>query len=122
MCAFLLLFSGASANRLDSTAPLSVLGVGLGQRVELRVAKRTREDYVPPRGPRAFVGTGQRLGAPVPSFAGSSSEGGSTAVPGAFPSGPAGGSAERPSVQTKFEVDQSKPTTTIQVRLLDGSR
>lgn len=101
-------------------APLSLLNARLGQHVELRVAKRTHEDYVPPQGPRAFVGSGNRLGAPVPN-----APSGSTAMPGDFPSAapsqPAA-SEDRASINTQFEVDQTQPTTSIQIRLADGTR
>ncbi|CAD6962603.1 unnamed protein product, partial [Tilletia controversa] len=55
-------------------APLDVLGVEPNQPVELRVAKRLTEKWSPPPpGPtRAFEGSGQRLGAPVPGDAGPS--------------------------------------------------
>lgn len=96
--------------------------MSLGQPVELRIARRTDEDYQPPpKHPlRAFEGSGHRLGAPVPDFA--------PEIPGAFPV--ASGSShtastptrEPESMQTKFEVDQSKPTTSIQLRLADGTR
>jgi hypothetical protein len=111
--------SQQSVNHPTSTAPLAILGVNPGQRVELRVEKKTSEDYTPPAGVRAFVGTGQRLGAPVPTF---TSEGTSSAMPGGFPAAASGGSTERESVATKFEVDQSQPTTSIQIRLADGTR
>lgn len=44
------------------------MNVNVGQPVELRVARRTDEDYKPPprRPGQAFEGTGNRLGAPVP--------------------------------------------------------
>lgn len=81
----------------------------------------------------AFSGSGNRLGAPVPEVTGSSSgaSGSSSAMPGGFPSAaaaaasasPAASSgAERQSLSTRFEVDQSKPTTSVQIRLADGTR
>ncbi|KAL0066265.1 protein phosphatase regulator [Marasmius tenuissimus] len=104
-------------------APPSILNVQPGEPVELRVQKRTNEDYVPPkRG--AFHGSGNRLGAPVPEVAGSAS---SSAMPGSFPaaspsSSEPPASTTRSSISTVFEVDQSKPTTSVQVRLADGTR
>ncbi|KAK1229739.1 protein phosphatase regulator [Marasmius sp. AFHP31] len=104
-------------------APPSILNVRPGEPVELRVQKRTNEDYVPPkRG--AFHGSGNRLGAPVPEVAGSAS---SSAMPGSFPSASSSSSeppasTTRSSISTVFEVDQSKPTTSVQVRLADGTR
>ncbi|KAF8632704.1 hypothetical protein AX15_001728 [Amanita polypyramis BW_CC] len=107
-------------------APPSILNVHPGQPVELRVAKRTNEDYVPPRTQaRAFGGTGHRLGAPVPTFTGASSSSQTSAMPGSFPSSSPSGarsSEDRESMSTRFEVDQTKPMTSIQLRLADGTR
>jgi len=104
-------------------APPSILNVRAGQRVELRVAKRTQDDYTPPKGTKTFGGTGHRLGGIVPS---GSSSSGSVSMPGSFPSGSrsirASSEAVKPSFATKFEVDQSQPTTSIQIRLADGTR
>lgn len=93
-----------------------------GQHIELRVAKRTHEEYVPPQGPRAWLGTGQRLGAPVPTFAPAD-----TSMPGGFPSSAAAAApvqtgADREGITTRFEVDQTLPTTSLQIRLADGTR
>ncbi|KAF9005204.1 hypothetical protein BDQ17DRAFT_1354033 [Cyathus striatus] len=106
-------------------APPSILNVTPGQPVELRVAKRTEEDYVPPKGSKVFSGAGQRLGAPVPEFSGA----GSSSMPGTFPTSSTLSSTaapppprERESISTRFEVDSSKPTTSVQIRLADGTR
>ncbi|EIM80620.1 SEP-domain-containing protein [Stereum hirsutum FP-91666 SS1] len=123
-------------NEINSgRAPPHILNVRSGEPVELRVAKRLNEEYVaPPKGPAsAFSGSGNRLGAPVPEVTGSSSgaPGSSSAMPGGFPSAvaaaasassTAGSGAERQSLSTRFEVDQSKPTTSVQIRLADGTR
>ncbi|KAF5375951.1 hypothetical protein D9615_008158 [Tricholomella constricta] len=108
-------------------APHSILNIPPGQPVDIRITKRTNEPYMPPQGTRAFAGTGNRLGAPVPNFGESS---GSSAMPGGFPAavsavtaGPSvSAGAERESVTTRFEVDQTKPTTSVQIRLADGTR
>jgi len=105
-------------------APPAILNVRVGQPVELRVARRTEEDYVPsPKRPlAAFEGSGQRLGSPVPVIAGSAA---SQHVPGAFPdSAPAPATPNRSSeaTRTHFEVDFNEPTTSVQVRLADGTR
>ncbi|KAF9555715.1 SEP-domain-containing protein [Agrocybe pediades] len=102
-------------------APLSVLNVRQGQHVELRLTKRLDEDYVPPKGAKIFSGSGNRLGAVVPEVASGSH---SAAMPGGFPStsSPASPPAEKAQINTKFEVDQSQPTTSIQIRLADGTR
>jgi len=106
-------------------APPSILNVLPGQPVELRVAKRTTDDYVPPKR-SAFHGSGNRLGAPVPDIASSSSST-STTMPGSFSSdapvpSSSGSQPERAMGAPKFEVDQSKPTTSVQIRLADGTR
>jgi len=118
-----------------SRAPPSILDVLPGQPVELRVARRTDEDYVStPR--RGFAGSGNRLGGVVPE---SSSAAPVTmpvpqvGMPGDFPaadgSSLAAASAAQPAqtrepenVGTRFAVDQTKPTTSVQVRLADGTR
>ncbi|KAG6908230.1 hypothetical protein DXG01_005623 [Tephrocybe rancida] len=112
-------------NRLRAgQAPPEFLKLRPGQPVDLRIAQRTNEAYVPPRqGPaRAFAGSGNRLGAPVPEFSGAGSS--SQSMPGQFPtSQPAqpAAAAERESMTTRFEVDQSLPTTSVQIRLADGT-
>lgn len=96
--------------------------------MELRVAKRITENYTPPpkRPAASFGGSGNRLGSPAPVL---TSEG---TVPGAFPtstasssgsvSAVAGGGEERQRMNTMFEVDQTLPTTSVQIRLADGTR
>jgi hypothetical protein len=104
----------------DRHAPPAVLNVQPGQHVELRVTKRTDEDYIPPKGAKTFSGAGNRLGAVVPE----PSTSGST-MPGSFPPGtrPAAQSGpDKPLITAKFEVDQTQPTTSIQIRLADGTR
>ncbi|KIM51697.1 hypothetical protein SCLCIDRAFT_1224257 [Scleroderma citrinum Foug A] len=109
-------------------APISVLNVTPGQAVEVVVSKRVSEDYVPERRPvAAFSGTGNRLGSPTPSFNPAAAAG--AAMPGSFPSTnspsvPAAGPPvdERERIDTRFEVDQTQPTTTVQIRLADGTR
>lgn len=103
-------------------APPSLLNVEIGQPVDVRIAKRTHEDYVPPAGTRVFAGSGHRLGAPVPNFASEISS--SSSMPGGFPSSspPPRAPVDRDSLTTRFEVDQTKPTTSVQIRLADGTR
>lgn len=59
----------------------------------------------------------------------SGSRSGSTSLPGSFPTAVANSNDEPPAsrrsaaeVQTQFEVDQSQPTTSVQIRLADGTR
>ena len=97
--------------------------------MELRLAKRITEDYVPPKGTSVFSGSGHRLGAVVPDFS-SGAESSSASIPGAFPVSGATSTQstaqlsniDRGSISTRFEVDQSLPTTSVQVRLADGTR
>ena len=93
------------------------MNVQVGQPVELRVARRINEDYVPPAaGPtQVFSGAGNRLGAPVPPISGTEHP-----MPGRFDDG--AGPSEPQRVATRFEVDQNQPTTSIQLRLVDGTR
>jgi len=112
----------------SSRAPVPVLNVTPGQAVEVVVSKRVNEDYVPERRPvAAFSGTGNRLGSPTPSFTPAAAAG--ATMPGSFPStsspsvpvaGPSVDDRER--IDTRFEVDQTQPTTTVQIRLADGTR
>ncbi|WVF65744.1 hypothetical protein IAT40_000476 [Kwoniella sp. CBS 6097] len=112
-------------------APPSVFGVRYNQRLNVEVAQRRREDYQPPpkKPMKAFGGSGNRLGSPAPEVISSSSP-----MPGGLPQGilvggsgsstPGGGSntGAGTSGQTEFKVDASQPTTSIQLRLGDGTR
>ena len=109
-----------------SHAPPSILNVRTGQHVELRVAKRVNEDYEPPKGTRTFGGSGHRLGGVLPEVGSHASF---SSMPGSFPSGgdvlkvkSSSSEDSKPSFSTKFEVDQTQPMTTIQIRLADGTR
>ncbi|CED82177.1 Protein tyrosine phosphatase SHP1/Cofactor for p97 ATPase-mediated vesicle membrane fusion [Phaffia rhodozyma] len=113
----------------NGTAPLSILNIRPGQQVEVRVQKRLNEEWqpAPPKPRQPFDGTGNRLGAPVPSVASSSSTGSS--MPGSFQSTTAStrsgtGTSASASAETStgFEVDQDKPVTSLQIRLGDGTR
>jgi UBX domain-containing protein 1 len=118
-----------------SRAPPSILDVLPGQPVELRVSRRTEEDYVAiPR--RGFAGSGNRLGGVVPESSAAPAPAPAVpqvGMPGAFPvavgSSSAASSTSQPartreleSADTRFAVDQTKPTTSVQVRLADGTR
>ncbi|KAJ7214947.1 SEP-domain-containing protein [Mycena pura] len=95
-------------------APPSILNVRPGQRVDVQVTKRTDEDYAAPPA-RPFQGAGQRLGAPVPAAAASSSRTPSAAAADA-------GAEPRAGITTRFAVDQTRPTTSVQIRLADGTK
>jgi UBX domain-containing protein 1 len=102
-------------------APLSLLNVKQGQPVELRVEKKTDEEYraPPPKPIQVFEGSGNRLGAPAPEVVRGSTTTAITSTPGAFGTAT---NATAVSSQPRFEVDASKPITTVQVRLADGSK
>ncbi|KAN0065743.1 protein phosphatase regulator [Thecaphora frezii] len=93
-------------------APLSLLNVRPGQRVELRVARRTNEQYVPPP-MKPFGGQGNRLGSPALGNLASSSRPAAAAAPTA---------SAAPATASAFEIDPRKPVTSIQIRLGDGQR
>ncbi|KIO16787.1 hypothetical protein M407DRAFT_182423 [Tulasnella calospora MUT 4182] len=107
----------------SGNAPPSILNVQVGQPVELRVSRRLNEDYVPsPKRFNVFEGQGNRLGSALP--VGTAPTASSQQPPGAFPSrgNASEGGQDRSSVTTKFEVDMSAPTTSVQIRLADGTR
>ncbi|KAJ7328289.1 ubiquitin-related domain-containing protein [Mycena albidolilacea] len=91
----------ANANVLTAIhaghAPPSILNVRPGQRVDVQVSKRTEDDYVPPPAKPAPSASVARA-APVPAPASSA------------------------NINPRFEVDTTQPTTSIQVRLVDGTR
>ncbi|KAF8752801.1 hypothetical protein RHS01_07245 [Rhizoctonia solani] len=71
----------------------------------------------PPKPATPFSRSGNRLGPSLSGEApGSGSGSGSTSMPGVF------ANSEPEGIRTMFEVDNSQPTTSIQVRLADGTR
>lgn len=81
-----------------------------GGEVHVNMEDHREEEYQKPKETlKAFSGTGHVLGSPVPSIITESS------LP------PAAAVNSLPS-QPVFKVDESKPTTTIQIRLSDGTR
>jgi UBX domain-containing protein 1 len=111
-------------------APPSLFGVRYNQPLQVMVDQKTDEDYVKPKPvTRAFGGSGNRLGSPAPEAAGSGATTptsmpggfGSSAGAGAAATGASGASQSGPS-QATFELDTSKPSTSIQVRLGDGTK
>ncbi|OBZ73369.1 UBX domain-containing protein 1 [Grifola frondosa] len=108
-------------------APPSILNVSPGQPVELRVVKRLQDDWIPsPKAREAtiFSGVGHRLGSPVPGARPELSSGSGSGMPGSFPGASAAPALKREpeSISTRFAVDQSQPTTSVQIRLADGTR
>ena len=102
-------------------APLSLFNVAFNQSLTLDVAERRTEDYIPPPA-KPFSGGGNRLGSPTPHVAPTSN---ATSMPGGLPTAAATSSTSSSDTQAapkKFEVDESKPTTSVQLRLADGTR
>ncbi|KAJ2830491.1 protein phosphatase regulator [Coemansia erecta] len=99
---------------LQGRAPLDILNVRPGQRVEMKIAVRRTEDYVPPAAAPAqpFSGQGRRLGAIAPDVEGQAAP----SAPGAFPQ-----STQAPA-SNPIVLDSSQPTVQVQIRLADGTR
>jgi UBX domain-containing protein 1 len=97
----------------NGRAPLSLMNVEPGQPADVNVFRRLEEDYVQPKKKHApFSGQGNRLGSPTPGGESSTSTAAPIVAPAARTAAPA------PSVN----VDASLPTTTLQIRLGDGTR
>jgi len=99
--------------------PRNVAGVQPGEEVEMVVVKREMEEWTPAqsRGTGAgssFVGQGNRLGSAIP---------GEPVVPPPPATGqaPAKPQSQSPAQPTQ-PIDPSLPTTTLQLRLADGTR
>lgn len=96
----------------NGTAPLSLLNVEYGQAVDVDVEKRIDEDYTPPpKVYKPFEGSGHRLGSEVPP----------TESPAATSSSAATQTALKEETE-KMSVDESKPVTSLQIRLAAGGR
>eukprot|EP00158_Paraphelidium_tribonemae_P001768 Partr_v1_DN24781_c0_g1_i4_m37141 putative UBX domain protein len=94
------------------SAPLSLFGLKPGEQADVKVSHKLEEDYVKPKAVlKPFAGSGNRLG---------------SVVPGQFPSSSttptAAAQTSAPVSAPKVNVDESKPVTSIQVRLADGTR
>lgn len=95
-------------------APLSLMNVEPGQPADVNVFRRLDEDYVQPKKKHApFSGHGNRLGSPTPGESSGSS------APVAPVSAPV--ARTQPSAPT-VQVDPAVPSTTLQIRLGDGTR
>ncbi|KAI7833386.1 hypothetical protein BX661DRAFT_178303 [Kickxella alabastrina] len=92
---------------LQGRAPLSILNIRPGQKVEMKVTDRRGEEYSPPAQPPAqpFSGHGNRLGG-VP--------------PAAIVT--AATSAASNATGRSITLDPSQRTVQVQIRLADGSR
>ncbi|KAJ6256623.1 UBX domain-containing protein [Drechslerella dactyloides] len=97
-------------------APLHLMNVEPGQFTDVNVHRKMDEDYVPPKKKFApFGGSGQRLGAPTPGFDSTTASSSTSAAP------PAASAPAQPAPQT-VSVDSSQPSTSLQIRLGDGTR
>lgn len=105
-------------------APPSLFGVRYNQPLQVGVEHRTNEDYVaPPKVLKPFGGGGNRLGSSVPEVSSAGGSGASTPnIPGGFGAAPQSAGASASGSGTDFKVDDSQPTTSIQMRLGDGTR
>lgn len=94
-------------------APLSLLDVQPNQEVDLNLEPHKDQEYVQPKKKyKAFSGSGQRLGSPVPGVAASQP-----------PPQPSLQHAAAPSSSTPtVQVDEAAPVLSLQIRLGDGSR
>ena len=99
--------TGVAPEELRPKNPMQPINVNL---------VRKGEDYTPPPEPKytAFSGSGRTLGAP--------SGGAGPSSAGAGPGPASSASASVPVVPGSWQVDESQPTTTLQLRLLDGQR
>ncbi|KAJ2453182.1 protein phosphatase regulator [Coemansia sp. RSA 2336] len=93
-------------------APLDILNVRPGQRVEMRIVERRGENYIPPAAPPAqpFSGQGRRLGSIAPAVEGSSSAPSASSQPA------------QPPASNPIVLDPGQPTVQVQIRLADGTR
>lgn len=82
-----------------------------GAEVRLDMEDHRHESYVPPKTKvKAFSGKGHMLGSPSPATVGMT-----------VPADPADQAANEAQAKKELELDASKPTTTLQIRLADGS-
>ncbi|KAJ2848294.1 protein phosphatase regulator [Coemansia brasiliensis] len=100
---------------LQGRAPLDILNVRPGQRVEMQIAVRRGEDYVPPAAPPAqpFSGQGRRLGSITPAVEGTAASSTASGASSQHTQAP----ASKPIV-----LDPDQPTVQVQIRLADGTR
>lgn len=83
----------------------------------MRVEKRLSENYIPPPKPpvQPFGGSGNRLGSPLPANA--------VSISSAPDASQTSSSVTPQSPSTiVFEVDNTLPVTSVQIRLADGTR
>jgi len=94
-------------NLEEGYAPTELFNIKRGEELSVEVSHRMNEDYIPPpKKLKPFEGVGQKLGSFVPGVD--------------ITSPPPQKKNKQP--ESKVEVDESQPTTTLQIRLSNGSR
>ncbi|XP_015264285.1 PREDICTED: NSFL1 cofactor p47 [Gekko japonicus] len=89
--------------------PAELRRLARGGQVNLDLEDHRDEDFAKPKGSfRAFTGEGQKLGSTAPQVMGSSS--------------PAQEAENEAKASSSVDIDESEPTTNIQIRLADGGR
>ncbi|XP_043210067.1 NSFL1 cofactor p47-like isoform X2 [Amphibalanus amphitrite] len=103
----------------EGQVPLELIRDAQGGEVHLDMEDHRHEDYVKPKAkPKPFSGVGHVLGSPAPAVVGA---GAASSAPAAAASAgdPA---ASEAAARAALALDESQPTTSVQVRLTDGSR
>lgn len=89
--------------------PLELLRQARGGEVDLQMEDHRGEDFVPPKvKPKAFTGAGHMLGSPAPTVVDAPSA--------------ADSEKNESAAKNSVSINESLPTTNIQIRLGDGSR
>ncbi|XP_036330981.1 NSFL1 cofactor p47 [Rhagoletis pomonella] len=88
----------------------------MGWLVNVDVEDHRHEDYKRKSVPPKFKGSGHTLGSPTPNVEGAA------APSSAKPTPKVQGKEDDASAKEKLNIDSSQPTTTLQIRLADGSR
>ncbi|KAF8160112.1 hypothetical protein K438DRAFT_1985917 [Mycena galopus ATCC 62051] len=109
-------------------APPSILNLCYGQRFDVQVTQRTSDDYVPPP-PKPFSGSSNRLGAPVRRLfhmiyyrSGICSDGEWPVETHLQGQQSLLGAVDKKLANPNGGVDQTQPTTSVPIRLADGTR
>ncbi|XP_038606488.1 NSFL1 cofactor p47 [Tachyglossus aculeatus] len=129
----------ANAQFLESIrrgeVPAELRRLARGGQVNLDMEDHRDEDFVKPKGSfRAFTGQGQKLGSTAPQVLGAEPAGWGASEPPAPSAAPAAAAAAAASSSSSSSapapapaapspaLDESQPTTNVQVRLADGRR
>ncbi|XP_037068246.1 NSFL1 cofactor p47-like [Pollicipes pollicipes] len=100
--------------------PLELIREAQGGEVHLDMEDHRHEDYEKPKAkPKPFSGRGHVLGSPAPAVVGAPAPAASAAAAAASAGDPA---ASEAAARAALGLDEAQPTTSVQVRLADGSR